>query len=175
MADDSDDFISRFQDREFPSCPPVMENGKTHYSRRYVFEDETGNKVVRNARVLHHAAPFAVVRWTNFFFPYRNLVFGDIIGGPVGPMFGPGIRDVAVRPESKSGWRSFLLSSHTRYWHSGTPDKQRASRTEKDWQTQTKECILALKSALKLEMRHSKEPWPPPVPVATDHGVDPSH
>jgi hypothetical protein len=49
-----------------------------------------------NRRVLHESAPFAVVRWTNLWFPHR-LGLGDWFGGPLGRLFGAGIRDVEVR------------------------------------------------------------------------------
>src|SRR6266542_1356080 len=61
---------------------------------------------------MHHAAPFAAVRWTNIHDPHRMIFQGDIISGPVAPVFGPGVLDIdlkALRGQS----RRF---SHTRYW-----------------------------------------------------------
>src|SRR5205807_10269688 len=61
---------------------------------------------------MHHAAPFAAVRWTNIHDPHRLIFQGDIISGPVAPVFGPGVLDIdlkALRGQS----RRF---SHTRYW-----------------------------------------------------------
>jgi hypothetical protein len=61
---------------------------------------------------MHHATPFAAVRWTNIHDPHRMIFQGDIISGPVAPVFGPGVLDIdlkALRGQS----RRF---SHTRYW-----------------------------------------------------------
>jgi hypothetical protein len=42
-------------------------------------------------------SPFAVTRWTNLWFPViRGSLHGDWFGGAVRPLFGPGIRDIAV-------------------------------------------------------------------------------
>ena len=47
--------------------------------------------------VLTSGAPFAVVRWTNLYFPTEHGWFGDWFGGPLRPLFGPGVRDIAVQ------------------------------------------------------------------------------
>ena len=47
-------------------------------------------------QVLGSQAVFAVVRWTNLWFPVEKGFFGDWFGGPLQPRFGPGIRDVPV-------------------------------------------------------------------------------
>jgi len=73
----------------------------------------------------HHAAPFAVVRWTNIYDSPRAVVFGDLVSGPAVPIFGPGVDD---RPVSMK--RPFLLGAtwtfftHTLYW-----DLRNARRT----------------------------------------------
>lgn len=54
---------------------------------------------------------FGPTRWTNLFFPSSFIVFGDLIGGPLGPLFGRGIRDCPVRTTQRLG-----LFSHTLYW-----------------------------------------------------------
>jgi hypothetical protein len=41
--------------------------------------------------MLHHAAPFAAVRWTNVYDPATLVFFGDVIGGPLASVFGPAI------------------------------------------------------------------------------------
>jgi hypothetical protein len=55
-------------------------------------------------RVLYHAAPFAVTRWTNIWFPPRWGIFGDWFGGPVAPVFGAGIADRPVPCKARWGW-----------------------------------------------------------------------
>jgi hypothetical protein len=61
---------------------------------------------------LHHAAPFAAVRWTNIYDPARFVLCGDVISGEVAPVFGPGVLDVDLRRKRGQSWRF----SHTRYW-----------------------------------------------------------
>jgi hypothetical protein len=70
----------------------------------YFRQDETWS--------LHHAAPFAAVRWTNIYDPHRLIYQGDVISGPIAPFFGAGIIDIslkALRGQSSS-------FSHTLYW-----------------------------------------------------------
>lgn len=72
------------------------------------------------ATVLGPFSAFAVTRWTNMWFPVtRGELHGDWFGGALGPLFGQGIRDIAVqgnRPERlKRG------SAHLEYFRH--PDK----------------------------------------------------
>ena len=61
---------------------------------------------------MHHAAPFAAVRWTNIYDPHRLIFAGDIISGPLAPVFGSGIRDINLK-----GLRGqSACFSHTLYW-----------------------------------------------------------
>jgi hypothetical protein len=61
---------------------------------------------------MHHAAPFAAVRWTNIYDPHRLIFAGDIISGPLAPVFGKGIRDINLK---KLRGQSPCFS-HTLYW-----------------------------------------------------------
>ena len=61
---------------------------------------------------MHHAAPFAAVRWTNIYDPHRLIFAGDIISGPLVPVFGKGIRDINLK-ELRGQSPCF---SHTLYW-----------------------------------------------------------
>ncbi|CQD16974.1 hypothetical protein BN1232_03705 [Mycobacterium lentiflavum] len=65
--------------------------------------------------VLGAQSPFAVTRWTNIWFPVRRgSVRGDWFGGVLRPLFGPGIREIAVsgnRPE-----RLRPGAAHTQYF-----------------------------------------------------------
>jgi hypothetical protein len=61
---------------------------------------------------LHHAAPFAVVRWTNIYAPHHLFYLrGDMISGPLAPLFGSGVHDICLDDYQKS--RFF---AHTKYW-----------------------------------------------------------
>lgn len=102
LAADEDDLEKKKDSREFPTCPPVLEDGRFSY-----MPDEAHRRP-------HHAAVFAPTRWTNLYFPSKLLVFGDLIGGPIAPLFGKGVRDVEVRTDLRWG-----LASHTLYWTPG--------------------------------------------------------
>ena len=61
---------------------------------------------------LHHAAPFAAVRWTNIYDTHRPILRGDIISGPLAPVFGAGIRDIDLKDLRGQS----PVFSHTLYW-----------------------------------------------------------
>jgi hypothetical protein len=115
LASGRDDLRTRQQQRELPTCPPVGELQRRnstveryHYEKSYAVGGEP-----RSIRVLHHAALFAVTRWTNIFVPIRFGLLGDLVGGPLRDVFGWGIGDVAV----SDGWQRLLpMLSHTKYW-----------------------------------------------------------
>lgn len=107
LAGDEEQWRQRQQEREFPTCPPVLEEitvAPRQKQRKFSFE-------LGDQWTPHHAAVFAPTRWTNLYFPCRATVFGDVIGGPVAPVFGPGVRDVAVTTDLQCG-----LFTHTLYW-----------------------------------------------------------
>jgi hypothetical protein len=102
MAKDEADLMKKKGQREFPTCPPILEcdDGVPRFSYRS-----------DGAWVPHHAALFGATRWTNLYFPSKWTFWGDIIGGPVAPMFGKGIKDVPVETTQGKGF-----FSHTHYW-----------------------------------------------------------
>jgi hypothetical protein len=60
-------------------------------------------------------SPFTVTRWTNLWFPVtRGSRRGDWFGGELGPLFGAGIRDVAVTGNEPE--RLKRGSAHTEYF-----------------------------------------------------------
>jgi hypothetical protein len=78
---------------QFPICPP------RRGSQQVEQEDLTVGHYGWNNQgkvVLSHSAPFAVVRWTNLFFPAEMGFFGDWFGGRLRPLFGRGIVDRPV-------------------------------------------------------------------------------
>ncbi len=87
----------RVEEKVLPVCPPVLENDGFIYSH--------------DARKYHHAAHFAMTRWTNIYFPQKLLIFGDLISGPLQSVFGKGVRDIKSWYHGKLG-----LFSHTKYW-----------------------------------------------------------
>jgi hypothetical protein len=108
LAKNRADFVRRAMERELPHCPPVRElDGKFSFQHRGV-DQKDGRQ---NATILNHGAVFAAVAWTNLYFPCRRLFAGDPVGGPVAPLFWPGVRDVKVATRRWRGW-----FAHTRYW-----------------------------------------------------------
>ena len=65
-------------------------------------------------------SPFPATRWTNLWFPVtRGSRRGDWFGGELGPLFGPGIRDIAVTGNEPERFKRG--SAHTEYF--SHPDK----------------------------------------------------
>lgn len=103
----SEEFIMKKETREFPTCPPVLEevdvgDGQPK-QKKFSFRPKLW--------IPHHAAVFAPTRWTNLYFPCKRVVVGDPIAGPVAPGFGPGVRDIPVTTTIWNG-----LVSHNFYW-----------------------------------------------------------
>jgi hypothetical protein len=140
MADDPADFAGKRKQYEYPCCPP--DNGERLYYGQEYHLTLDGKEVIRNAFIPHHGAPFSCIRWTNLYFPYRRLVLGDLIGGPLNGVFGKGIRDIAVVPSTGKCLDSTLIS-HIRYWTCGG----KANVAPADVKTS----LETLRKALKLE------------------------
>jgi hypothetical protein len=94
------------------TCPPQpdlarpaveLTRDETLYTYRY-----------RSGPVLYHAAPFAVVRWTNMWFPARFGFFGDWFGGPLRDLFGNGVRDIEL--QGNKPYRYMPALPHTLYF-----------------------------------------------------------
>jgi hypothetical protein len=107
IATSEDDLNLLKKQRELPTCPPRKDE-ETH---RYSFEDKDDKGQVVGEK-LHHAAHFAVTKWTNLYFPE------DPIGGEVSPLFGQGVLDKKCHFLPEPGSLDMLLRwrSHTRYW-----------------------------------------------------------
>lgn len=110
MAKSKKDFKRRQKQRELPTCPPVLDDNTYEYVKNPPYEVD-GKKI--SMRVLHHAAPFAVTRWTNLYIPATYGIFGDFVGGPLKQVFGKGIRDV---PVTITGPQKNSILAHTHYW-----------------------------------------------------------
>lgn len=109
-------FRQRVKATEFPTCPPESDpaeyNNIHHTKRYYSYRDRTGR------RVLYHGALFAVVRWTNMWFPAHLWFFGDWFGGPLAPLYGPGIMDIRLKNKRfwPRFWTRFPAVAHARYF-----------------------------------------------------------
>ena len=83
LARSEEELELRQRQRELPTCPPQEDEDTRGYS--FPVENKNGEVI---GEVLHHAAYFALTRWTNLYFP------GDLIGGEVGRLFGSGVLDL---------------------------------------------------------------------------------
>jgi hypothetical protein len=103
-------FLELIDRREVVTCPPQNElasfNNVFGTDRFFSWNDG-------GVRILHEAAPFAVVRWTNLWYRARWGFFGDWFGGPLQELYGPGIRDVAVA--GNRPWRWLPGAAHGLY------------------------------------------------------------
>lgn len=90
--------------REFPTSPPLPDpvRKEIQYPSN-VYQTEKGKRTIR---LLHHAALFAVTRWTNIYFS------SDFIGGPMQRLFGKGVKDVEL---PRNSLRTYP-GGHTNYW-----------------------------------------------------------
>ncbi len=112
LANDKQHLQEKIDLRELATCLPTAEKigGKLCFSYS---SDET------DGTIPHHAAVFAATRWTNIYFPCEWVIKGDVIGGPVGDLFGHGIRDLPVESDEQEG-----LLLHTYYWKSKYQDAE---------------------------------------------------
>ncbi|MGW4228304.1 hypothetical protein ACWEF9_03285 [Streptomyces sp. NPDC004980] len=100
-------FRERVERHELPTCPPQKEaqaQGATPSRRPYSYP-------WKERQVLHDGAPFAVVRWTNLWFPsvrHKSGFFRDYFGGPLRPLFGDGILDIPVEGNLNRGWKRLI-------------------------------------------------------------------
>jgi len=128
LATDHADLEARKAARELPQSPPYREFLDPNVLQRA--QSTQGMPIANPADqtrlmsypvvhanstwMLHHAAPFAVVRWTNVYDPATPVFFGDVIGGPLRPVFGPGITDIDLKSQ-RGGHQSWTFT-HTKYW-----------------------------------------------------------
>ena len=121
MAGSRDDLRKRQEDREYPTNPPLRElldPGYAADARRVNFPIDTEKPKLlafpfENGQwQLHHAAPFAAVRWTNIHDPALLIAFGDLISSPAAPVFGRAVVDVNLKTLRGQSWRF----THTKYW-----------------------------------------------------------
>jgi hypothetical protein len=99
-----EDFNRRVEEREFPTCPPKQLDRDELLS---FINPKTKKKQV------HNGALFGLTRWSNIYFPRRQLFWGDAIGGALSPIFGHHIVDIKVSTK-KAGGDDFF--THTAYW-----------------------------------------------------------
>jgi hypothetical protein len=135
--------VEMIEDRQLTTCPPVRDESKgTAFYRDSEYKTRDGEH--GNFIFFHHAAPFATTRWTNLYVPIRKVLLGDVVGGPLAPLFGDWVRDVKVQSPYKL--------AHTRYWS-----------FDKDADP-TPDHIVQLRRALALTSRPALEKLLPTIP-----------
>jgi hypothetical protein len=120
MACDLDELRLRQAEKELPTCPPNATDGPFTFVIKPPFKTDEG---LTTLRTLDHAALFACTRWTNFYIPAHGGLLGDFVGGPLRPVFGPGITDQPV--QSRRGLANWSILGHISYWTASphaTPD-----------------------------------------------------
>jgi hypothetical protein len=131
LARNHDDLDARKDARELCQSPPYRETlDPGVYERATKAKGMPVGDTAANTRLmsfphsrkmdtwlLHHAAPFAAVRWTNVFDPAVLVFFGDVIGGPLARVFGPAIADIDLK--ARRGGRQSWTFTHTKYWALG--------------------------------------------------------
>jgi len=81
----------------FVARPPILAGLSRSDSRHDFFERLIRRGVVASCPPAEGQSPFAVTRWTNIWFPVRRgSLRGDWFGGALRPLFGRGIREIAV-------------------------------------------------------------------------------
>lgn len=111
LADGPKDFDDKVSSRELPTCPP---DRSTTVNRGYytVPLSTEAQPMGDDYDIIHHAAPFAITRWTNVHL--KN----DPVGYCLGEVLGKGIKDIQVcDPDGPS-----MFEAHNLYWPPGACD-----------------------------------------------------
>jgi hypothetical protein len=119
------DFKRRVGEREFPTCPPE----KIDLDGRISFKNS--QKLEEHQREFHHAALFGLTRWTNLYFPMKQLFWGDAIGGPLADIFGANIKEVKTNENVETNSATYEFFTHTAYWDTNRSGGRAAPHIEK--------------------------------------------
>jgi hypothetical protein len=110
LADGPGKFEEKVKLRELPICPP---DRSTTANRGYYTVQLSAEAVPfgDDYEIVHHAAQFALTRWTNC----------HLINDPVGyrlDVFGGGVRDIQILDADSPS----MFKAHTSYWADGACD-----------------------------------------------------
>ncbi|MEM6464359.1 MAG: hypothetical protein AAF724_20850 [Pseudomonadota bacterium] len=130
LVHDEEDLRTQQEKRTLPTCPPTLEWDQKTKHQHFTYASGGGSSSGEFFRVPHHAAHFAFTRWTNIYSTSKNILWGDILSGPVGELFGlstpvaklHGILDIPVLPEQdfeKQPKDPIPFFTHTKYWDLG--------------------------------------------------------
>lgn len=111
VAHDKFRFDYLVRERLLSKSPPYpYEDGKETVS--YLAKKHDGVET----RMVHHAAPFAAVRWTNIYDKRQWILGGDFVSGPLRENFGAGLADIRVVIHRKVLGLWTRIFTHTLYW-----------------------------------------------------------
>jgi hypothetical protein len=111
LARDRPRFERLINERVFPTSPPQLEKEPGAGSlKSFLYTSAIDGNIWP-----HHAAMFAVVRWTAVYDRAHFIFGGDFIGGKMRRNFGPGIAEAQARL-TKPGLLKRLVT-HTHYWN----------------------------------------------------------
>lgn len=155
IEDSRNAFTKAVQDRIIPVAPPICEITAKGTATLLIpsssMEGSSINTAKSNLSVLHHAAPFAVTRWTNLYFQANwNGLKGDLIGGPLASLFGCWVNDVSLPP---IGGRF----NHTSYWLKH-PNSKHLQALSESLQIDAKKNLISLLKSLhpSILLQHNK-------------------
>lgn len=117
LARTPDAFRRKCEAAELPVAPPARSSSGDRFSYQRPYRTRS-TRSDRTFTVLTESSPFAAVRWTNLYFPAHLGLFGDVVGGPVAPVFGEWVRDVPLT-SGLPRWRRWTILAHTAYWRPG--------------------------------------------------------
>lgn len=103
---------------ERPTCPPISPTSHVH---DLLYHEPVGLPDGRrwSLKAPGSAGTFTCTRWTNVYVPSGFLLTGDLIGGPVAPTFGAGVRDRTVlgsRDAGRNWGNAPMWQAHSTYW-----------------------------------------------------------
>ncbi len=159
------------RDRELPTCPPTGDAGERYpgfYTETFALPQLSG--APRAIYVADPGAVFAGTRWTNLYFPVHAVFCGDLVGGPIAPVLGRGVRDIAVRRTASHALFTLLGHlfplPHTSYWKASYEKAlPKNERRLKNRVTRTRESIPIFTHVIDLQTERAGEPYPPPDPM----------
>lgn len=105
LAETLQEFEDAKKRRELATSPPHFEefpDGRRRFSYCRVHGQADDGDA--EPRAPHNAAVFSAVCWTNIYFPSSGVLRGDLVGGPAGLVFGPGVTDIPARAPVAGGW-----------------------------------------------------------------------
>lgn len=109
LADSVEEMRHAFLDRRFATSPPHPDRAR---GATMLYPGKGGKTLYP-----HFAAQFATVKWTNIHDHSHLPLFGDLISGALGWLFGPGVEDHNVTIK-RGGWPWLIrrIFTHTQYW-----------------------------------------------------------